>query len=124
VDAIELLRRQHRDIERLFAAARAGGDPGELFDALALHAALEEQQFYPATRAARTDDELRAALEEHLAIKQMVADLLARDPADADFDAKLAELEDQVKHHVAEEEAKLFPAVERMLAAPPLHAVD
>ena len=124
MNAIELLRRQHREIERLFAQAKQGAGAGELLDALALHAAIEEQQFYPATRAARSDDELRTALDEHLAIKQLMADLIACDPADPQFDVRLDLLEAQVRQHVAEEETKLFPAVERLLAAPGLHAVE
>src|ERR1041384_573703 len=89
MNAIELLRRQHREIERLFAQAKQGAGAGELLDALALHAAIEEQQFYPATRAVRSDDELRTALDEHLAIKQLMADLIACDPADPQFDVRL-----------------------------------
>ena len=116
MDAIELLRSQHREVERLFAEARRGADLGDLFDALALHAMLEEQQFYPATRAARSGDELRAAVEEHLAIKQLVADLLGCEPSDPQFEARLKLLEDEVRQHVAQEEEELFPAVARLLS--------
>jgi hemerythrin superfamily protein len=116
MDAIALLRGQHREVERLFEEAGQGADPGELFDALAVHAALEERQFYPATRALRSGDQLRETEEEHLAIKQLVADLLGCDRADAQFEARLNLLAEQVSQHVAEEEASLFPAAERSLS--------
>ena len=116
MDAIELLLHQHRRIERLFAEAKQGADLGDLFDALALHAMLEEQQFYPATRAARSGDSLRTAVEEHLAIKQMIADLLGCEPSDPRFEARLNLLEDEVRQHVAQEEAELFPAAGALLS--------
>lgn len=116
MNAIELLRQQHREQQRLLDEARKGVDPGELFDALKLHAALEEQEFYPATQAARSGDQLREAIEDHLAVKQLVADLLECDPADAQFEPRLALLAEQVAQHVAVEEAQLFPAVLRLLS--------
>ena len=52
-DAVDLLRRQHREIDRLLGAlveapaARKGGLLAEVGDLLAIHLAVEERVFYP-----------------------------------------------------------------------------
>lgn len=120
--AIDLLKSQHREVEKLFAALGKAKDArekqklfGELADSLAGHATIEEHQFYPAVRAKRTEDILLESLEEHLGIKRVLADLLKIDAKDKTFEAKLKVLEEQVEHHVGEEEKELFPKVKKVL---------
>jgi hemerythrin superfamily protein len=123
VDAIELLKAQHDEAKALFRKIEKadGGRKGMLFDeladALAVHAAIEEKHFYPATKSARTEELLQEAVEEHLSVKRLIADLLELEPSDAQFDAKISVLEEQVGHHVEEEEGELFPKVKKMLSA-------
>ena len=119
MNAIDLLKQQHDQVEELFEKienARSGKE--ELFDqiadALAVHAAIEEQHFYPATKDARTEDLLHEAVEEHLAVKRIIADLLEMEPDDPQFEAKIKVLKEQVEHHVEEEEKELFPKVRKM----------
>ena len=121
MNAIALLKHQHRDIEALFKQvhkAKAGGPRRNLFeriaDALAVHATIEEKQFYPAVKEKATEEILLESAEEHLAIKRVLADLLQLDASDETFAAKIKVLEDEVTHHVEEEEEELFPRVERM----------
>ena len=122
MDAIELLESQHREVKALFQKCeRANGEAKrQLFekiaDALAVHAAIEEKHFYPATRSARTEELLQEAVEEHLSVKRIVADLLEMDPAEAQFDPKIKVLQEQVEHHVEEEEGELFPRVRKLLS--------
>ncbi|HET7788845.1 MAG TPA: hemerythrin domain-containing protein [Myxococcales bacterium] len=122
MDAIELLKNQHDEAKALFRKIESAneGDKGVLFDeladALAVHAAIEEKHFYPATRSARTEELLEEAVEEHLSVKRMIADLLELEPSDAQFDAKISVLKEQVEHHVEEEEGELFPKVKKMLS--------
>jgi hemerythrin superfamily protein len=120
MNAIELLKQQHREVEKLFKGIeKAGPDEkeklfDELADALAVHAAIEEQHFYPATKDARTEELLQEAVEEHLSVKRIIADLLEMEPDDAQFDAKITVLQEQVDHHVEEEEGELFPKVQKL----------
>jgi len=120
VNAIDLLKQQHREVERLFKKIEKAGPEekeklfDELADALAVHAAIEEQHFYPATKDARTEELLEEAVEEHLSVKRIIADLLEMEPDDAQFDAKITVLREQVEHHVEEEENELFPEVRKM----------
>jgi len=120
VNAIDLLKQQHKEVKDLFEKIeKAGPDEkerlfDELADALAVHAAIEEQHFYPATKDARTEELLQEAVEEHLSVKRIIADLLEMEPDDAQFDAKIKVLEEQVSHHVEEEENELFPKVRKV----------
>jgi hemerythrin superfamily protein len=122
MDAIELLKAQHREVEDLFSRtekAKTSGPKRKVFeqiaDKLAVHAAIEEHQFYPAVKAKRTEDILLESLEEHLGIKRVIADLLKIDKADDTFEAKVAVLKELVQHHVEEEESDLFPKVRKVL---------
>ena len=72
MNAIDLLKLQHREVEKLFSALEKAKDArekqklfGELADSLAGHATIEEHQFYPAVRvrAKRTEDILLESLE-------------------------------------------------------------
>jgi hypothetical protein len=120
VNAIDLLEQQHREALQLFKKIETADadEKEELFDqladALAVHAAIEEQHFYPATKDARTEDLLREAVEEHLSVKRIIADMLEMEPDDPQFDAKCKVLQEQVEEHVEEERTDLFPKVLKM----------
>jgi hemerythrin superfamily protein len=124
MDAIEMLKGQHREVESLFKKFDALGENAtkskqslfeNIADALAMHATIEEKHFYPAVKAKRTEDILLEALEEHLGIKRVIADLLKLDASKETFDAKVKVLKEQVEHHVEEEESDLFPKVRKVL---------
>lgn len=123
MNAIELLKMQHAEVKDLFKKCEtaSGDEKLELFeqiaDDLAAHAAIEEKHFYPATRSARTEDLLHEAVEEHLAAKRIIADLLEMQPEDAQFDAKIKVLQEEIEHHVEEEEGDLFPKVKKLLSS-------
>jgi hemerythrin superfamily protein len=122
MDAIDLLEEQHNEVEKLFdqtekastAAARR-----RLFekigDALAVHAAIEEKMFYPAVKARDTEDKLFEAVEEHLAAKRLIADLIELDPSDEHYRAKLTVLQEEIRHHIREERKQIFPKAKKLL---------
>lgn len=131
MNALELLKSQHDEVEDLFeqieeaAAAKRKADLFvELADKLAAHAKIEETLFYPAVVAKQTHDLLLESTEEHLAIKRVLADLLDLDPDDDQFDAKLAVMKEEVEHHAREEEeGELFPKLRSVLSADELDAL-
>ena len=118
MEATEYLTGQHREIERVLrealdtehAAARRSRFL-DIADALILHIASEEQVFYPAVHDAPNEDVLLESLEEHLAIKRLLADLLVLPGDDATFQPKLHVLSELCEHHHRDEEKKLFPEV-------------
>jgi hemerythrin superfamily protein len=124
LDAIEYLRRQHHEMERALAQALESGDAAgmksrftEIADQLTMHIESEEQVFYPAVKAERTEDILLESLEEHLSLKRLLADLMVLDPTDKTFEPKFKVLKEQAEHHHKEEEENLFPKVMKLLDA-------
>jgi hemerythrin-like domain-containing protein len=130
MNAIELLESQHREVEDLFERFENSDQAAvkrklveEISDKLAVHAAIEEQHFYPAVKDEETEDLLMEALEEHLSVKRVLADLLDLKPADETFEPKVKVLKEQIEHHVDEEEEELFPKVTKLLSTDQLEAL-
>jgi len=129
MDAIDLLTRQHRELDTLFeelglaSPAERPERASVLADALWMHTALEEELFYPAL----DDEEWRGLVEdaaaEHLEQKRYLSELLGLSPEDAAFEGRRADLERLVRDHVEAEETALFPAVRRQLAPDWLEAL-
>lgn len=139
MDAIKLLKSQHRDVEQLLdnlvhlgspdgfpsnadgGGARAVKSRKRLFeqvaDLLAMHATLEERVFYPSVNVSATEEQLLEALEMHLAVKRVLADLLACDEADPTYKAKTIVLRELVTHHLHDEEKNIFPTVQKRFSA-------
>ena len=119
MNAIKMLKQQHREVEKLFKQFESAKSAGprqrtfeEIADALAVHATIEEKHFYPAVKKAQTEDILLESVEEHLEIKRVIADLLEMDADEDEFEAKMKVLQENVEHHVEEEENELFPRVQ------------
>ena len=122
MDAITLLRDDHKTVERLFKRFEKAGDRAHvekrqivdrIIEELRVHAAIEEQVFYPVARATvpDTEDIALESLEEHHIVKWVLAELADLDPSDERFDAKVTVLIENVRHHVDEEEGEFFPKV-------------
>jgi Hemerythrin HHE cation binding domain len=131
VDALELLRTQHDEVDSLIEKIEDSEDAAEkqalfieMADKLAAHATIEETIFYPAVLAEKTREMLVESTEEHLSVKRILSDMLELDVDDEHFDAKLSVLKEQVRHHAHdEEEDTLFPKVRRMMSADELAAL-
>jgi hemerythrin superfamily protein len=122
VDAVKLLISQHRTMEDLLQKVmKESGEEkrkalfAEAGDELTVHIKSEEEIFYPAVKAARTEDILLESLEEHLSLKRLLADLLALDPSEKAFEPKFKVLKEQTEHHHKEEEENLFPKVMKLM---------
>src|SRR5687767_13475121 len=122
MDAVDLLLQQHQQMERLLAKTLEVEEPAErkrrfteIADQLTLHITSEEEVFYPAVKASRTEDILLESLEEHLSLKRLLADLLPLDAEDQTFEPKFKVLKEQTEHHHKEEEEHLFPKVKKLL---------
>lgn len=86
--------------------------------ALEVHAAIEEEIFYPAVKKARSEhvkDEVREANEEHKQIKSLLAQVSSIAPADESYDMKIKVLKEDLEHHVKDEEGEMFPDAKRFL---------
>lgn len=113
LDAIALLKADHRKVEGLFGkfeAAISGLKKAELArqicTELTVHTVIEEEIFYPACKGVVEADLLDESYVEHDGAKVLIAEIEAAAP-DADFfDAKVTVLSEQIKHHVKEEEKR------------------
>ena len=88
-----------------------------IIEKLAVHAAVEEQAFYPAIRSCSDEVEktVLESLEEHHIVKWTLSELDDMDPGDERFDPKVTVLMESVRHDVEEEEGELFPEVQRCM---------
>ena len=114
LDAIALLKQDHRTVEELFAEfERAGGDgrkqklAEQICLELAIHAEIEEEIFYPACDGKVEEDLLKEAYVEHDGAKLLIAEILAGEPSDEFYDSKVKVLQEQIEHHVEEEEKRM-----------------
>ena len=126
MDAITLLRNDHKAVELLFRHFEKAGDGAHvekrrivdlIIEALSIHASIEEQVFYPVARATvpKTEDIALESLEEHHIVKWLLAELADLDPTHERFNAKVTVLIENVRHHVKEEENDFFPMVRGVL---------
>ena len=127
MDAITLLQNDHKKVEALFArfekltprAVKTMRDLNEqIIHELAVHAAIEEQVFYPAVRECvpEADFNVLESLEEHHAVKWTLSELDGMDPEHERFRAKMMVLIESVRHHVEEEEGEVFPQLQAEVA--------
>jgi len=120
VSAIDLLEEDHREVEDFFDKYEELEDSNDkeqlavkICMALQVHTQLEEQIFYPAAREAIENPELiDEAIVEHASAKQLIGEIEKMKQGEELYDAKLKVLQEQVLHHVEEEEGELFPQVE------------
>jgi hemerythrin superfamily protein len=117
---IEMLREDHRKVQDLFQLFEDADDPesmreiaAETIKELKIHAAIEEEIFYPALRKATgADDLLDEAEEEHHVAKLLIAELEEMSVGDEHFEAKYKVLAESVRHHIREEESEMFSKAE------------
>jgi hemerythrin superfamily protein len=122
MDAITMLKDDHRTVEKLFKRFEKAGDDAKvekrqvvdrIIEELSVHAAIEEQLFYPVARATvpGSDEIALESLEEHHIVKWVLSELETMSPEDERFDPKVKVLMENVRHHVDEEEHEFFPKV-------------
>jgi hemerythrin-like domain-containing protein len=123
-DAIAMLKADHQKVRDLFQQYEATRDPRakrevaeHVFVELETHAQLEEHVFYPAVNEETEDGPalVKASLAEHETMKHLIQELRSMGPDLSEFDAKFRALLQNVEHHVAEEEAAMFPLAEEEL---------
>jgi hemerythrin superfamily protein len=126
MDAISMLKDDHKTVEQLFKRFEKAGDRAHvekreivdrIIEELSVHAAVEEQCFYPVARAVvpGTEDVALESLEEHHVVKWVLSELETMAPDAERFDAKVTVLIENVRHHVKEEENDFFPKVRKEL---------
>src|SRR3954447_12051586 len=113
-DAIALLKQDHRTVEDLFAKfEKASGDgrkqklAEEICLELSVHAQIEEEIFYPACEGKVDEDLLKESYVEHDGAKVLIAEIINGEPSDEFYDSKVKVLQEEIEHHVQEEEKRM-----------------
>ena len=123
MNAISLLMKDHKNVKALFAQYEGLSDRSfatkkklaeQICHELTVHTQVEEEIFYPAVRRPIHDGDLMdEAVVEHASAKELIAQILAMDPSEDLYDAKVTVLSEQIEHHVKEEEGDMFPKVRK-----------
>ncbi|NYT43218.1 hemerythrin domain-containing protein [Alcaligenaceae bacterium] len=120
-EVLSLLLDDHKKAKKLFKEFEAEKDDAakekiaqEVCTELTVHAAIEEEIFYPFLRDQKPElfgDLLNEALVEHASAKDLIAQIQAASMEDDLYEAKVTVLGEYIAHHVTEEEDELFPKV-------------
>ena len=112
-DAIALLKEDHREVKKLFKdfeEAKGEGRKQKLAHQICLelmvHSEIEETIFYPACEGTVEEDQLKEGYVEHDAAKLLIAEIEAAEDGASDdfFDTKVKVLQEEIEHHIEEEE--------------------
>lgn len=122
MDPFELLKADHRKVEQLFTQLESASGKrklqvfGQIKSELELHTRIEEKVFYPALEEPEeTHDLALEAYEEHAVVKDLLKQLGRAKSANDEWEAQAKVLQENVEHHVEEEENELFPKAESAL---------
>lgn len=121
MNAIELLKADHRKVDHLFGKVKATeeSEHKELFEQikaeLDVHTHIEETIFYPKLKEEKElEDIVLEGIEEHHQAKMFLRELASLTEDSEKFEPKLKVLMEDITHHVMEEEGKMFPDVEKL----------
>ena len=123
MDAFQLLKEDHRKVEELFSELESASGKAKLDvfkqikTELELHTHIEEKIFYPALEEPEeTHDLAMEAYEEHAVVKKLLKELSRARTADDEWEAQAKVLQENVEHHVQEEENELFKKADKALS--------
>ena len=120
-DVVELLSTDHREFDRIFRElegllGQAGDDvlrrKRELVDEVTIglvkHSVAEETQVYPTVEKRIDKDEAEHSKHEHAEAEETMKRLEGLEPGDPQFDTEVQTLIREIRHHVEEEEGRMF----------------
>jgi hemerythrin-like domain-containing protein len=123
MDAFQLLKEDHKKVEQLFSELESATGKAKLDvfkqikTELELHTHIEEKIFYPALEEPEeTHDLALEAYEEHAVVKTLLKELGRARTANDEWEAQAKVLQENVEHHVEEEENELFKKADSALS--------
>jgi hemerythrin superfamily protein len=114
MDAIQLLKADHRQVEEWFEEFEKSRSDDKkeklahkICTALTVHTQIEEEIFYPAYLEATGDEDMHdEAHVEHQGAKNLISEIEMGKPGENMWEAKVTVLSEMIKHHVHEEEMR------------------
>ena len=118
--AVELLEEDHKKVKSLFKKFDSASDDEEKEEIadqidleLRVHSMIEEEILYPAMKD--VDSEIVAeSFEEHGVVEQLLDELATMDLSSDQFEAKFKVMQENVEHHIEEEEDEMFPQAKKL----------
>jgi hemerythrin superfamily protein len=120
MDATELLKRDHQEVTKLFQRFQGARDERtrkstaeKVCAELLAHTTVEEEIFYPAVREAGDPElgqKVDEAIAEHRRVKEQIQALQSGQMG-AEIESAMTTMQQDVEHHVSEEEGQMFPRV-------------
>jgi hypothetical protein len=118
MNALTLLQRDHDKVKKLLAELETTTERGvktrqELFATikgeLTVHETIEEEIFYPALlEKAKTHEITLEGYEEHHVVDLLMGELEDLDVADESWGPKAKVMQENIEHHIEEEEGEMF----------------
>jgi hemerythrin-like domain-containing protein len=118
MDAIQLLKADHDKVKKLLTelestTERAIKTRTELFETirteLTVHEVIEEEIFYPALKEhPKAKDIVLEGYEEHHVVDTLMGELEALPVDDETWGAKAKVMQENIEHHIEEEEGEMF----------------
>lgn len=118
MNAISMLEDEHRRMRKLLDELETTTERGvktrqELFatikGALTLHEVIEEEIFYPELKShPKAEDIVLEGYEEHHVVDLLMGELEELDVSDETWGAKAKVMQENVEHHMEEEEGDMF----------------
>jgi len=123
MNALELLKKDHDLVKKLFADANTYADMKRLFETirarLETHTHLEETHFYPQFQNRKFLKELvQDAKEQHRLVKELLRDM--NNQEGQEFEKNFQTLKAEVHLHITAEESEIFPQVQSLTDGPDL----
>ncbi len=120
-DVVDLLSTDHREFDRIFRELeqlQGRTEPAtltrkrELVDEVTIglvkHSVAEETQVYPKVEKQVDHEEAEHSKHEHAEAEETMKRLERMDADDPEFDGAVAELIQEIRHHVEHEEGRMF----------------
>ena len=127
MNPVQMILDDHERVRQLFRQFQQADDQqqkqqiaDQVLMELTVHANLEEEIFYPAMRQKASGQEdqqmVQEAYEEHSQAKALIQQLQGMQASDPQFTTLFQQLQQDVEHHVQEEETEMLPKAQQELS--------
>lgn len=129
-NVIDILKQEHQMVLSLLSELSSKGTSGReqkyssLKENLIPHMIGEEQAVYPKLMDSGMKEMALEAIEEHNAVKTLLSQLDSASTSEEDvWVAKITVIQENVKHHISEEEDHIFPEMQQKMSSDELSSL-
>ena len=123
MDILDLIKKEHRNIEALFSEIEQTGDTHKLYECfnelhqeISTHTEAKKITLYTAVRSCEDTEELvNKSQREQDEAKHLLEEIEFFSPTSSEFKAKIQQLKQVILQHVQEEENEMFSRVRQCI---------